>query len=152
VTPDVNILVAASRGDHAHYTVAHEWLGDALLQAQSGRPLRLLPTVIAGFLRLVTNRKVFKQPTPTADAITFIDAMLALPGVDLAASGSEWPALRALCLEKNLTANAIPDAWIAAAVVQLGDHLVTFDKDFRKLLTRSQVTLLAGQSAPALGS
>ena len=147
MTPDVNILVAASRSDHAHYMVAHEWLGDALLQAQTGRPLRLLPTVISGFLRLVTNRKVFKQPTPTDDAIAFIDAMLAMPGVDLAASGAEWPVLRVLCLEKNLIANAIPDAWIAAAVVQLGDHLVTFDKDFKKLLTRSQVTLLAGQSA-----
>ena len=52
--------------------------------------------------------------------------------------------MRSRCLEKNLSANAIPDAWIAAAVTQLGEHLVTFDKDFRKLLTRSQLTVLKG--------
>jgi predicted nucleic acid-binding protein len=36
----------------------------------------------------------------------------------------------------------VPDAWAAAAVVQLGEHLVSFDRDFRKLLSRSQFTLL----------
>jgi hypothetical protein len=51
--------------------------------------------------------------------------------------------LRQLCIEKNLTANDVPDAWVAAAVIQLGEHLVTFDADFRKLLRRTQVTVLS---------
>jgi hypothetical protein len=33
------------------------------------------------------------------------------------------------------------DAWLAAAVQQLGEHLVTFDKGFRKLLRRGELTL-----------
>ena len=49
---------------------------------------------------------------------------------------------RQLCTEKKLTANSIPDAWLAAAVIQLGEHLVTFDSDFKKLLGRTQVTVL----------
>jgi len=49
---------------------------------------------------------------------------------------------RELCLHRGLRANDIPDAWIAAAVRQLGDHLVSFDADFRKLLKRSELTLL----------
>lgn len=56
--------------------------------------------------------------------------------------GSEWPLLRQLCTDKKLAANDIPDAWLAAIVVQLGEHLVTFDADFKKLLTRTQVTIL----------
>ena len=56
--------------------------------------------------------------------------------------GAEWPILRQLCVEKNLTANDIPDAWLAAAVIQLGEHLVTFDTDFKRLLKRAQVTVL----------
>jgi hypothetical protein len=51
--------------------------------------------------------------------------------------------LRQLCIEKNLTANDVPDAWLAAAVIQFGEHLVTFDADFRKLLRRTQVTVLS---------
>ena len=30
MTPDVNVLVAASRSDHPHHWVAHSWLQDAL--------------------------------------------------------------------------------------------------------------------------
>jgi len=31
---------------------------------------------------------------------------------------------------------------LAAAVVQSGEHLVTFDSDFKNLLMRTQVTIL----------
>jgi len=72
----------------------------------------------------------------------FLDALLAVPGVEMPALGAEWPMLRQLCLEKTLAANAIPDAWLAAAVIQLGEHLVTFDADFKKLLRRMQVAVL----------
>lgn len=44
-----------------------------------------------------------------------------------------------------MTANAIPDAWLAAAVIQFSEHLVTFDADFKKLLKRTQVTVLPAQ-------
>ena len=98
--------------------------------------------VVASFLRLVTNPKIFVQPTPVDDAMAFLDALLAVPGVEMPALGAEWPTLRQLCLEKQLAANDIPDAWLAAAVVHLGEHLVTFDADFKKLLRRAQVTVL----------
>lgn len=98
--------------------------------------------VVASFLRLVTNPKIFIHPTPVDDAISFMDALVAVPGVKLHALGAEWPLFRQLCLEKQLAANAIPDAWLAAAVTQLGEHLVTFDADFRKLLGRTLVTIL----------
>jgi hypothetical protein len=69
-------------------------------------------------------------------------ALLAVPGVEMPTLGSEWPMLRQLCIAKKLAANDIPDAWLAAAVIRLGEHLVTFDTDFKKLLSRTQVTVL----------
>jgi hypothetical protein len=143
MTPDVNVLAAASRVDHPHHTVAYAWLESALDDASSGRGLLLLPMVVASFLRLVTHAKVFVSPTPTARAVTFLDALLAAPGVRMPEIGSEWPRLRAMCIDQQLRANDLPDAWIAAAVQQLGDHLITFDKDFRRLLKRSELTVLA---------
>jgi predicted nucleic acid-binding protein len=80
-----------------------------------------------------------------ADAVDFLDTLFALPGVELPSLGAEWPMLRQLCVEKNLTANEIPDAWLAAAVMQLGEHLVTFDAGFKKLLGRTQVTVLSAR-------
>ena len=85
------------------------------------------------FLRLVTSPKIFKLVTPIEDAVAFLDALLAAPGVHLAPVGPEWPKLRQPASTSNWAANDVPDAWLAAAVVQLGEHLVSFDRDFRKL-------------------
>lgn len=142
MTPDVNVLVAASRSDHPHHAPARAWLESALAQAQGPVPLALQPIVTASFLRLVTHPKIFVQPTPIADAMHFLDALLDAPGVHAPALGGEWSAFRKLCLDKDLAANDLPGAWLAAAVMHQGDHLVTFDRDFRQLLQRHQFTLL----------
>jgi toxin-antitoxin system PIN domain toxin len=143
MTPDVNLLVGASRTDHPHHAVARAWLEEAVVAAGAGAAFTLMPMVLASFLRLVTSPKVFRQATPIGDAVAFVDALLASPGVHLAPLGPEWPKLRQLCLDKQLSGNDLPDAWLAAAVAHLGEHLVGFDRDFRKLLARSQFTLLA---------
>jgi toxin-antitoxin system PIN domain toxin len=142
MTPDVNVLVAASRSDHPHHRVARTWLEQAASAAASGGTLILMPMVIAGFLRLVSSPKIFEQPTPVDDAVAFVDAVLGAVGVRLASLGPEWPRLRQLCIDKQLRGNAVPDAWLAAATIHLGEHLVSFDRDFRKLIGRSQFTLL----------
>jgi predicted nucleic acid-binding protein len=63
MTPDVNVLIAAFRRDHQHHAVALQWLDGARVACAEGRAsLALLPMVIIGFLRLVTNRRVFIEP------------------------------------------------------------------------------------------
>ncbi len=143
MTPDVNVLVAAFRSDHTHHKPARQWLAESVTRGSPAMPLRLLPPVVASFLRLVTNPKVFAQPDPIAHAMAFVDALLASPAVEMAVVGEEWPSFRQLCLDGKLQGNAIPDAWLAAAVAHLGDHLVTFDAGFKRLLRREQLTLLA---------
>lgn len=146
MTPDVNVLVAASRTDHPHHEVARAWLEESLGTSGTGAAFTLMPMVLASFLRIVTSPKIFQIPTPVEDAVAFLDALLATPGVELAQLGPEWSKLRQLCLEKSLRGNDIPDAWLSSAVAQLGEHLVTFDRDFRRLLTRSQITLLVADA------
>jgi toxin-antitoxin system PIN domain toxin len=143
MTPDVNVLVAASRTDHPHHDVALAWLEEAVNASGVGAAFTLMPMVLASFLRLVTSPKIFQQATPIEDAVAFIDALLASPGVQLAPLGPEWSKLRQLCLVRKLGGNDVPDAWLSAAVAQMGEHLVSFDRDFRKLLARGQFTLLA---------
>lgn len=142
MTPDVNVLVAASRTDHPHHAVARRWLEETVAAASAGAALTLMPMVLASFLRLVTSPKIFQMATPVKDAVAFVDTLLDSPGVQLAPLGPEWSKLRQLCLDKQLSGNDLPDAWLSAAVAHLGEHLVSFDRDFRKLLARSQFTLL----------
>jgi toxin-antitoxin system PIN domain toxin len=142
MTPDVNVLVAAARSDHPHHAVARGWLEETLIGSGSDAACTLMPMVLASFLRLVTSPRIFRKPTPIDEAIAFIDALLALPGVQLADLGPEWRRFRQLCLDKALSANDLPDAWLAAAVAQRGERLVTFDRDFRRLLGRAHLTVL----------
>jgi hypothetical protein len=45
-------------------------------------------------------------------------------------------------LTGRLQGNFVTDAWIAAATEALSEHLVTFDRDFRRLLSDRDLTVL----------
>jgi toxin-antitoxin system PIN domain toxin len=143
VTPDLNVLLAASRTDHPQHTAALRWLEHAIDACATGGSIEVLPMVAAGFLRLATNPKVFPSPTPIGAAIEFIDSLLAVPGVEMPDLGREWPTLREFATAHNLSANDLTDAWIAAAVRTIGSHLVTFDRGFMRLLGRNELTVLS---------
>jgi hypothetical protein len=147
MTPDVNVLVAASRSDHPHHAEARAWLEQALAEAAAGAMFTVMPMVLASFLRLVTSPRIFRAPTPINDAIAFADAVLAASGVQLAALGPEWERLRQLCTDRQLSGNELPDAWLAAAALHLGEHVVSFDRGLRKLVGPSRFTLLEPSGA-----
>lgn len=143
MTPDANVLIAATRADHPHHMAARRWLESALGQATPPLPLTLLPVVVVAFARVVTNARVFSPPTPTPEAFAFVAGLLAQPHVRLATHGHEVPRLVELCDRHSLAGNLLTDAWIAASVLHLGEHLVTFDRDFLRLLPPRHLTLLA---------
>ena len=142
MTRDVNVLIAASRRDYPHPNTAYACIAEAIAACDTGASVKLMPMVVASFLRLVTNSKIFIRPTPPEAAVKFLDALFEIPRVEMPGLGAEWPIFRQLCIDKKLTANAIPDAWLAATVIQFNEHLVTFDADFKKFLKRTQVTVL----------
>lgn len=146
MTPDVNVLIAAFRRDHPHHVAARNWLEQARQSCATGAAtLTLLMMVVAGFIRLVTNSRVFVQPDSIGDAVHFVDALVGSAGVELHAGASEWPLLREKLLAGAWHGNAVTDAWIAAATEALSEHLVTFDRDFRRLMQPRDVTVLETQ-------
>src|SRR3546814_16766674 len=87
--------------------------------------------VIASFLRLVTHPKIFVQPTPMPEALHFIDALLEAAGMEPAMLGGEWPILRQLCVDKALSNNDVPDAWLAAAAIYQSEHVASRSEERR---------------------
>jgi len=65
MTPDVNVLAVALRSDPPHHNVAGSWLESAASAAASGSTLVLTPMVLASYLRLVSDSKIFREPTPS---------------------------------------------------------------------------------------
>jgi uncharacterized protein len=147
VTPDLNVLLAASRTDHPQHAPALRWLKQAIEACETGGSIEVLPMIAAGFLRLATNPKVFSSPTPIRAAIEFVDSLLAVPGAEMPELGREWPTLREFATAHDLSANDLTDAWIAAAVRTIGSHLVTFDRGFTHLLGRNELTVLSPTGA-----
>jgi uncharacterized protein len=140
--PDINVLVAAHRVDHPHHKAAADWLQRSLKEAKDGQLLVVPMQVVSGFVRLVTHAKIFIHPSTTAQAVDFIDWLLEDPQVRLLGHTCEWTSFRTLLLDKQLSANHVPDAYLAALSISLSEPFVTFDKGFRQLLPRSLLVLL----------
>ena len=72
--PDVNVFVYAQREDLPSHIRAKAWLEAAL---NGDEPVGLFAPTLASFLRITTNRRIFKIPTPLPVALLFVEATLA---------------------------------------------------------------------------
>lgn len=73
---DVNVVLAAHRGDHPHPTTVRPWFDQVLA---GDDPFSVPVLVWASFLRLATNRRIFEVPSPRAAAFAFIEGTCAQP-------------------------------------------------------------------------
>jgi len=80
---------------------------------------------------------------PVKNAQVFLRTVLETADVTMPMLSKEWPLFEKLCTQHEFSGNAIPDAWIAAAALTAHLYLVTFDKDFRRLMKPSMITALA---------
>jgi uncharacterized protein len=127
---DVNLVLAAHRGDHPHHEPVRDWF-DAML-AKDER--FAVPAVVWGsFLRLATNRRVFEVPTPRAEAFAFVDAVCAQPTHLAVGPGPRHLALlQRLAEEADASGDLVADAVIAAIAAEHGGEVVTLDRDFAR--------------------
>lgn len=127
---DVNILVYAFRADARHHDLWRPWLDEARRDAE---PLGLLTSVATGFVRVATHPKVFAQPTPVDEALAFVETLKASPSVMSVDPGPRfWTLFEQLCRLHDVRGNRVPDAAIAATVLEQRATLVTTDRGFTR--------------------
>lgn len=128
--PDVNVLVYAHREEtreHARYAA---WLTSL---ATGPEPFGLAEPVMVGFLRVVTNGRIFDPPSTMAQAMEFLDGLVARPTcVPLRAGSSFWNIFRALCDTRDIRGKLVADAGHAALAIETGCEWVTADTDFAR--------------------
>lgn len=128
--PDNNVLINAFRADAPHHAKAKSWLEDRL---NAGRPLRLVPTVETGFLRVVTHPHIFSPPSDIDEAAHFLSTLCAAPGVDVCHWTESTRAVWLnLCRGMDLRGNDCNDALLAAVCMDRGLRLVSFDRGFKR--------------------
>ncbi|WP_343600475.1 TA system VapC family ribonuclease toxin [Mycobacterium sp.] len=127
---DVNVLVYAHREDlagHDDYRRLLERL------ANDDQPLGLPDVALAGFVRVTTNRRVFTEPTSTADAWRAVESLLAAPAaVRLVPGERHWTLFRRLAADIDARGNDVADAYLAAYALENNATWLSADRGFAR--------------------
>jgi uncharacterized protein len=125
---DVNVLVYAHRQDLPQHERFSAWLGG---EFESGRGLALCDASLTGFLRVVTNGRIFTDPTPLEVALASVEELREQPAaVHVSPGARHWAIFTDLCSAVGARGNDVPDAYLAALAIESGSELVTADRGF----------------------
>ena len=125
---DVNVLIYAHREDAPEHRRYAAWLEEL---AEADEPFAVAEIVLASFLRIVTNGKIFDPPTPMKMAIAFCQRLVEWPrAVLVTPSRRHWNLFIDLCA--NIHGPLVTDAYLAALAIENGCELVTTDSDFAR--------------------
>lgn len=126
--PDVNVLIYAHREDAPEHDRYAAWLQG---RAEANEPFAVAEVVLASFLRIVTNRRIFEPPTPMETAIAFCQQLVQWPrAVLLMPSRHHWDLFMELCT--SVQGPLVSDAYLAALAIEHGCELITTDSDFAR--------------------
>jgi len=131
ILPDVNVLVYAFHADAADHARYRPWLLDVV---NGPTELALTDATLIGFVRLVTNPRVFEDPAPIGEAVGFASHLTQARGARwLASTAAAWDRFEAIASsDRQVRANLVPDAWLAALAISNGCRLATADRGFAR--------------------
>ena len=129
--PDVNVLIYAhvedSIPDHADYA---RWLTRL---ATGPEPFALSVLVLAGFIRVATNPRIFDPPSTLQQSSAFVSSLVERPTARMVGPGPDhMNILERLCRESGATGKLVADAQHAAVAIEHGCTMVSTDSDFSR--------------------
>lgn len=128
--PDVNVLIYAHRKDESRHRAYASWLKRLVDGAE---PFSLSVLVAVGFVRIVTNPRIYEDPTPLPVALAAIEQMTAHPRCRLATPApTHLDNVVRLCRAAGATGKLVADAQHAALAISEGCTWVTRDADFAR--------------------
>lgn len=127
---DVNIFLYARRRESYRHEEYRRWLEDRLSGAE---PFGVSEQVLSSFLRIVTNHRIYKEPTPPGAALSFCRTVLEAPATLRIRPGPRhWDIFTELCEATGARANQVPDAYLAALAIEHGATWVTVDRGYAR--------------------
>lgn len=86
-----------------------------------------------GFLRVVTNRRIFAAPETLDDAVEALQSVLASPVIRMTEAGpGRWAIFEDLVRGQGFVGGDIHDALLASACIDMRATLVTADQGFAR--------------------
>jgi uncharacterized protein len=130
---DVNVLIYA----HREESPEHEAYANFVRQlAEGSSAFGLSEAVLSGFVRIATNPRVFRKPTPTDVALEFCESLRSRPqAVVLRPGERNWRIFQDLCRSLSARGKLVADAWHAALAIEHGCQWISTDADFARFPT-----------------
>ena len=130
IIPDVNMLLYAEIDCNPNHAAARRWW-EALMNGD--RQVGLASPCIFGFIRISTNRRVFRDPLPIDDAIERVQRWLERSHVSVLVPGRRHLDLAFGMLRRLGTgADLTTDVQIAAQALEVNGEVHSNDGDFAR--------------------
>jgi toxin-antitoxin system PIN domain toxin len=130
ILADVNVLIYAFRRDSERHAVCKHWLDNVV---RSDAQFGLSPLALSGLARIVTNPRIFVQPSPIEEVFAFCDSLLSQPHCEIVRPGPRhWPIFRRMCVEAGARGPLVADAWFAALAIEHGCAWISYDRDYAR--------------------
>ena len=130
LVPDVNVFVNAYRPESEHHAEDLAWLERSL---QGTEPVGICEQVLASFVRIVTHRRIFDEPTHPREALEFCEVVRSAPSaLRLSPGERHWGIFAALCRDVGARGVVVPDAYLAALALEKSATWVTHDRGFAR--------------------
>jgi len=127
---DVNLLVYAYDANSRQHTQARQWWENQLNGSQM---IGLSWVAVLGFIRLLTNPRIYQQPYSAEDVVAIVDSWLQQPHVKIIhPSDQHFTKLAGLLRHLGTAGNLTTDAHLAALAMERGLILQTTDADFAR--------------------
>lgn len=130
LTPDVNVLVYAHRAESPDHGRYGEWLTRL---ATGPEPFGLSDLVCTGFVRIVTNPRLWRPATEPDVAMAFVERLrrrrrcrLLLP------TPATWAIFARFLGATGARAKLVADAYLAALAMEHGCTVASCDGDFAR--------------------
>ena len=129
IFPDVNLLVYAYDETSDFHESAASWLEEVLTTGQ----VFFSWQTISGFLRIVTNRRIFHNPLDITRAIEIVESWLDLDNTYIVSlEKKNWPLFKDMLINGQSDGNLVMDAHLAAMAASSGATLASTDRDFAR--------------------
>ena len=128
---DVNIAVYAHRPDatpdHERYAA---WLTHLV---ESETRFAFSELVLSAFVRIVTNRAIFRTPTPLGTALEFCGQLRVRSNAMSVSPGTQhWSIFDSLCRAAKAQGKLVADAYLAALAIENDCEWYSCDADFTR--------------------
>lgn len=130
IFPDINILVYAHDESSKDHAAARQWWED---QLNGSHLISLSWVVVLGFIRLLTNPRIFNNPYAPQEILVVVGSWMDQPHVRMVhPPHTHFQCLAGLIEHIGTAGNLTTDAHLAAIAIERGLELQTTDADFTR--------------------